>query len=387
VRRPNAFCTFTSSSFGLLADKTRLTAFMMQSKTSRYGFIDAIRGIAACLVLLQHSLYQSGFLGDKSRGELTGFIPNWLELGETGVVAFFLVSGFVIPLSLERTRDFGLFWIHRALRIYPLYIAVFAVTILVKQGGDIHSIRGWLLDGLSHIFFLQEYLGQEEFVGGSWTLSLEMVWYIAITVLALVYLNKRPNVLVCLSLLISVFAQIACAFGHHLPMGRLSMLVCCVFGLVCYRREQGDISDRNFFVLFVLLTFIIALNLFVGFKLFPSANPSASFKTAIDSWALAAVIFFIPFFMRQIALWNHSTLSFLGRISYSIYLLHGIILMLLIRLHGIGLIVVAFAVTLGLSTLSYRFIELPPIRFGHSLKRVRGALPPTSKTVDADRAS
>jgi peptidoglycan/LPS O-acetylase OafA/YrhL len=142
-------------------------------------------------------------------------------------------------------------------------------------------------------------------------------------------------------------------------------------------------------VLFVLLTFIIALNLFVGFKLFPNANPSASFKTAIDSWALAAVIFFIPFFMRQIALWDHSTLSFLGRISYSIYLLHGIVLMLLIRLHGIGLIVVAFAITLGLSTLSYRFIELPPIRFGHSLKRVRGALPAASKAVDvtADRPS
>jgi peptidoglycan/LPS O-acetylase OafA/YrhL len=341
---------------------------MMESKISRYGFIDAIRGIAACLVLLQHSLYQSGLLGDWPGGELTGFIPNWLELGETGVVAFFLVSGFVIPLSLEKTRDFGLFWIHRALRIYPLYITVFVVTIVIKEGGGIHSIRGWLLDGLSHIFFLQEYLRLENFVGGSWTLFLEMVWYIAISVLALIYLNKRPNVLVCLSLLISVLAQIACAFGHHLPMGRLSMLICCVLGLVCYRREQGDISNRNFFVLSGLLTFIIALNLFVGFKLFPRANPSVSFQTAIDSWALAAVIFFIPFFMRQIALWDHSTLSFLGRISYSVYLLHGIILMLLIRLHGVGLIVVAFVVTLGLSTLTYQFIELPPIRFGHSLK-------------------
>ena len=361
---------------------------MKQSKTSRYGFIDAIRGIAACLVLLQHSLYQSGLLGDESRGELTGFIPSWLELGETGVVAFFLVSGFVIPLSLERTRDFGLFWIHRALRIYPLYITVFAVTILVK-GGDIHSISGWLLDGLSHIFFLQEYLRQENFVGGSWTLSLEMVWYIVISVLALIYLNKRPNVLVCMILLISLLAQIACAFGHHLPMGRLSMLVCCVFGLVCYRREQGDISDRAFLVLFGLLTFIIALNLFVGFKLFPGAHPSTSFQTAIVSWALAAVIFFVPFFMRQIVLWDHSTFSFIGRISYSIYLLHGVILILLIKLHGVGLIVVAFVVTFAFSTLSYQFIELPPICFGHSLKPARGALPAVSKAIDAtaDRSS
>ena len=371
---------FTSSNPTLLAGKMRRIAAMPQP---RYGFIDAIRGIAACLVLLQHSLYQSGLLGDPADGDLTGFIPNWLELGETGVVAFFLVSGFVIPLTLERTRNFGLFWIHRALRIYPLYVTVFIVTIIVTEGGGIHSLRGWLLDGLSHIFFSQEYLGQENFVGGSWTLSLEMVWYIAISMLALVYLNRRPNVLVCLSLLISVLALIACALGHHLPMGRLSMLICCVFGLVCYRREQGDLSNQNFFVLFGLLTFIIALNLFVGLKIFPSVHPTAFFQMAIDSWALAAVIFFVPFFMRQTALWDHSALSFLGRISYSIYLLHGIILIALIRLHGIGLIVVAFVVTLGLSTLSYRFIELPPICFGHSLKRVRDAVPAASKAVDA----
>ena len=69
---------------------------MASQTTSRYGFIDTIRGIAACLVMLQHSLYQSGLLGDWPGTKLTGFIPNWLELGETGVVAFFLVSGFVI---------------------------------------------------------------------------------------------------------------------------------------------------------------------------------------------------------------------------------------------------------------------------------------------------
>jgi peptidoglycan/LPS O-acetylase OafA/YrhL len=57
----------------------------------RYAFIDAIRGIAALSVMLQHSLYQSGLLGDFAHhATLTGFIPTRLELGETGVVAFFL---------------------------------------------------------------------------------------------------------------------------------------------------------------------------------------------------------------------------------------------------------------------------------------------------------
>jgi peptidoglycan/LPS O-acetylase OafA/YrhL len=240
---------------------------------------------------------------------------------------------------------------------------------------------------LQHSLYQSGLLGtwpNGEFTG---FLSLEMVWYIAISMLALVYLNERPNVLVCLALLILVFAQIACAFGHRVPMGRLSMLVCCVPGAVCYRRAQGDISERHFLVLFGLLTFIIALNLFVGFKLFPSAHPSASFKMAIDSWAVTAVIFFVPLFMRRTTLCEHPALSFLGRVSYSIYLLHGVILMLLIQLHGITLIVRVVVVTLVLSTLTYQFLELPPIRFGHSLKHVRRDLPAASMVVGetADR--
>src|ERR1700726_346263 len=159
---------------------------MASQSTSRYGFIDTIRGIAACLVLLQHSLYQSGLLGDWPGTKLTGLIPNWLELGETGVVAFFLVSGFVIPLSLEKTSNFKLFWIHRALRIYPLYITIFIVSFAIKVGGNIHSIRAFFVDAISHLLFVQEYLKQEDFVGGSWTLSLEMAWYIVISGLFLV---------------------------------------------------------------------------------------------------------------------------------------------------------------------------------------------------------
>jgi peptidoglycan/LPS O-acetylase OafA/YrhL len=363
--------SFTSSIPIPFIRRTRQNVLAARTKASRYGFIDTVRGIAACLVLLQHSLYQSGLLGDWPARALTGFIPNWLELGETGVVAFFLVSGFVIPLSLERTGDFGLFWVHRVLRIYPLYVLVFVITIVVTGGGEVHSIRGWLLNGLAHAFFLQEYLGQENFVGGSWTLSLEMAWYIGISGLFLISLNKNAVVVVGLGLLVSILAQLSCAVGHHLPMGRLSMLMCCVFGLVCYRHDQGDISDRSFAVLSALLCFTIVSNLYVGFKLFPSFNSSVPFKTVIDSWSVAAVIFFVPFFMRQATLWEHSIFGFLGRISYSVYLLHGVVLYLLARtsLDGIRLIVVAFVVTIGLATLAYQFIELPPIRFGHSLKR------------------
>lgn len=342
-----------------------------RGRASRYGFIDSIRGIAACLVLLQHSLYQSGLLGPWPNERLTGFIPNWLELGETGVVAFFLVSGFVIPFSLEKTNDFKLFWIHRALRIYPLYLLVFILTAALERGGDIHTIGGLLTIVSSHLLFLQEYLGHDNFVGGSWTLSLEMVWYIAISGLFLVSLNARPVLLVSLSLLISLLAQITCIYFHHLPMGRLSMLLCCVFGFICYRREHGDLQRNIFLLLSICIGTAITLNLLVGFGLFPDANPTASFRTVIGSWTLAAFIFFIPYSTRTSTLWNNPILLFLGRISYSVYLLHAVLLYLFAQLHVQGFLLICLVVpaTIAAATLTYRYIELPPIRYGHGFKK------------------
>lgn len=340
---------------------------------SRYGFIDAIRGAAACAVMLQHSLYQSRLFGLNPDGSLPGFIPNWLELGETGVVAFFLVSGFVIPLSLEKTSDFRLFWIHRALRIYPLYVLIFVLMFTLKAGGTINSFGSFLANAVSHLLFIQEYVRQEGFVGGSWTLSLEAVWYVSISSLFLVSLHKKMNWIVGAAVIVSFASQGFCAAGHHLPMGRLSMLLCCIIGLLCYRRSRLEVSSSNFGALFALLSTTIVLNLLVGLRLFPSEQPTATFQTAIDSWGLAFAIFFIPYVTRKSHLWGHSVFAFLGRISYSIYLLHAVVLFMLskIDLEGFVLIAATFTFTIASSIVTYTWIELPPIRFGHTLKPIK----------------
>jgi peptidoglycan/LPS O-acetylase OafA/YrhL len=355
--------------------------------TSRYGFIDAVRGVAACAVMLQHSMYASGILGGPPGSILRGFIPTWLELGETGVVAFFLVSGFVIPLSLEKTAELKRFWLHRALRIYPLYILIFFLTFAAMAGGRVHSVHGFLVNFLSHILFVQEYAKQEEFVGGSWTLSLEVVWYIAISGLFLVSFNKRAALLVCLSVAVSVLAELGCIFGHHLPMGRLSLLLCCVLGLVCYRYSREDISSRRFAALAIIMIVTVTMNLLVGMQLFPSSHPTATFKMAIDSWALAAVIFFVPLLTRRSKIWGHSGLNFLGRISYSVYLLHPVVLYLLLQtpIRGVAMIVATFAFTIAMATITFRYVEAPPIRFGHSGKLRRAPTMPLDQVAASVR--
>ena len=73
----------------------------------RWEFLDAVRGLAALLVVLQHSPMRFG--------------KDHLSYGLAGVVAFFLVSGFIIPVSLERYASLPRFWSGRILRIVPLY--------------------------------------------------------------------------------------------------------------------------------------------------------------------------------------------------------------------------------------------------------------------------
>ena len=89
---------------------------MANSQQHKSQFADTLRGIAAGLVLLDHTLDLAGL-------SLTAKFPL-LSLGQLGVALFFLVSGFVIPISLPKYSVPG-FLVARVLRIYPTYAVAF----------------------------------------------------------------------------------------------------------------------------------------------------------------------------------------------------------------------------------------------------------------------
>ncbi len=77
-------------------------------------FLDGLRGVAAFAVLVQHGselLWPRYFHWSE-----TVFRP-----GECGVVVFFLVSGFIIPGSIERYGSLARFWVGRFFRLFPMY--------------------------------------------------------------------------------------------------------------------------------------------------------------------------------------------------------------------------------------------------------------------------
>src|SRR5579875_535438 len=81
----------------------------------RLAWLDALRGVAALAVVYDHASYQ--FLVP-----VRDVITAWIDPGEFGVFVFFLISGYIVPASLERRGSVRGFWVSRLFRLYPAYI-------------------------------------------------------------------------------------------------------------------------------------------------------------------------------------------------------------------------------------------------------------------------
>ncbi|MDX3246930.1 acyltransferase [Streptomyces sp. ME18-1-4] len=160
------------------------------SAAARFGWLDVVRGIAALTVALHHL-----------SGELfVGFgadVRERFDPGIFGVVAFFLVSGYIVPASLERRGDVRAFWTGRLFRLYPLCAVVFiAAAVLVPQrfsavAASVHEHP--VLAGVANATMLQDLLGLRSGLPVMWTLTYEMVFYYLVTLLFMAGAHRRSG--------------------------------------------------------------------------------------------------------------------------------------------------------------------------------------------------
>jgi len=156
-------------------------------------WLDALRGVAVLAVVVEHLTY---LVFSGVRGYV---ITPWFDAGKFGVMVFFLVSGYIIPASLERRGDLRRFWTGRAFRLYPLLvIAITAVGLFCALG--LASLEGrvngdWPAMVLAHLTMLQDVLGVPNFLNVLWTLSYEMLFYLLVTALYVTGQHRRTGVL------------------------------------------------------------------------------------------------------------------------------------------------------------------------------------------------
>ena len=87
-----------------------------------------MRGFAALCVVFDHG---STLLLLPARS----FLYQWLNLGQYGVFVFFLVSGYIVPASLERKGSVRGFWISRAFRLYPMVLLALVLSAVAYKTG------------------------------------------------------------------------------------------------------------------------------------------------------------------------------------------------------------------------------------------------------------
>lgn len=394
--------------------------------TVRLGWLDALRGVAAIVVALHHAAYN--YVPDSRKTVL-----EWFDPGAFGVLVFFLVSGYIVPASLERRGSVGRFWTGRIFRIYPLLAAAVAIILVYHLTGGYELREGLATQyhpvavALSHLTMMQDLLGIPSAINVLWTLSYEMAFYLLVVALFSVGWHRRsvatasvlavaaPALAVVLPatalstrfgegrvslaafLLMAASIGLACARrtvlartgallggalaltlvtvnGRVDPWQGLAILAVMFTGTVLHRAERGQISPRTAIAVCVL---VMASAVGTGFW---RIRGYTSWDTDLGeqrAWAFAVIAAFAVFAAgfalrhRHIPRW----LAWLGVVSYSVYLLHEPLLMaidmVVARPHDDQpwRLIPFLALLVAASWASHRWIEQPGQRLGRALAR------------------
>lgn len=149
-------------------------------RPTRFMELDALRGLAAVLVVVFHTTESA--LGIFPSSPMPG--PNWLwpwTPGGHGVTAFFMISGFVISLTLSHCQSLGDFARARFLRLFPIFWVAMLFTALWRQwvGGESISLPTFI----ANITMMPSWWGQPYVDGVYWTLEIELQFYLLIAII------------------------------------------------------------------------------------------------------------------------------------------------------------------------------------------------------------
>lgn len=345
----------------------------------RLRYVDALRGIAALLVLWMHVANGYHALGPAPmRGSWLNDIFASIDIGRIGVVVFFLISGFVVPFSIHAgsaapVRGFA---IRRFFRLFPAYwlsvpLAAFAFFWAV---GSPFSARELLVN----LTLLQDLVGVRPAEGVYWTLLVELVFYALCVALLLgrsLFSARRIALIAAALAMAHLFAMFMYWLGKPVASVALSFwplnLSVMLFGTL-YRLHATGERDAAASLIMKTLGIFYAVALPFGAMLAVHKMP-----TYTIAYALGFIVFVAGTRVVRIAT---PLTDGLGRISYSIYLLHPIVAELIYlwllrqpvasawRTQHLAVYLAAVtALTLCAAAFAYRFVEAPAIRLGHRL--------------------
>lgn len=279
---------------------------MQFNKHSEFNLgIQQLRGLAAIAVVMCH------YASDIRDYPLLSKLFN---KGQIGVHIFFLISGYIILHALLKNnyhpRDFFAFLFKRMIRIDPPYICVIILTLLTfwlltfvpSYGGkEIPFVLGQFL---SHLFYIIPFTKWEFYNHIFWTLGVEFQFYILVG--ALYFINDSTLYRSLFLLLFSLSCFINFKNSYYLVTGYAPIFA---MGMAQIHYEK---TKKNLYLLLVLTSLLI-----ISWKFDGLITTILIISALTINYCKQSLILF----------------SFLGKISYSLYLIHPLVLIFVL---GIG---------------------------------------------------
>lgn len=341
----------------------------------RFAHIDALRGLAALAVAYFH--FFGVLVADADSMSILNvvllrLVVEWIDLGRAAVLLFFIISGYVVARSVcsASSHNVARFAIRRLFRLYPMYWA--ALGIYVMSDGPYGAENIW------HNLAMIQVPGwpPHTIVSVAWTMTVEVVFYTACAGLFLLGILQRPRGLAVISALFLGLAAVS-ALGRafldfHIPF-EWPLFMSLMFAGALLRELDERGMTRPGTVVAIATTVYLPIVLGLSLLMFwDETIHQKSWYRHFNAYAAAIVIFLgVHHFWRI----RSRLLAYLGRISYSIYLLHGAVGGMVVA--GLGqaginpnlsphvTVALILLMTVAASAVTYHAIEAPFIGLSH----------------------
>ncbi|MEV5029154.1 acyltransferase family protein [Paenibacillus sp. LPE1-1-1.1] len=370
----------------------------------RYEQLDSLRGLAALAVMIGHFLMVFTPIVQNTSG--LGILDYPLNLlkytplhaiwgGHEAVIMFFLLSGFVLslPFFSNRQQTYTKYVIKRICRIYIPFLVALIIAIVMREAVYVSKLTDltsyynnlWVIPPdltsiIHHLLFVGNY-NSTRYDPILWTLVHEMRISLLFPFIMFVIVKGGWKIGLPLALALSYGAEILLDnFETRYMTNFVVSLHYAAFFIVGallarYQNELKTVFSRlNGWWATVMLVLALC---FYAFKWIGYGEDFHDrFMPHWGDWmtAIGASIFIVAAVssVRLARQLQRKPLLFLGKISYSLYLYHMIVLLSLVHLLNGALdtpyiVMIAFIASFGAGTLSYYFVELPSIRLGKRL--------------------
>lgn len=312
-----------------------------EQNESRLDWIDSLRGMAALSVMVYHvvrdDIYWARIVN----------LGGWVNIGVIAVFVFFFVSGYVIRLTTFNKSNYKVFLKKRFIRLYPPYLIAIIATILLSMYGYCGSYcRQLVMTDLQSepfkyvvgVFSIQ--LANFNIISPmevDWTLSVESLFYVLYALTMATGLN-RHMVFLFIPVLIS---------SHYMDICRY--LPFLVLGTVIH--DFHKLKKPNLPVL-ILFVGALAFN-YVSFQI----TSKESLFGIINVFVSISIFLIFMTFMQSHWLVSNPASLFLGKISYSLYLVHVPVYRILQHLNVPYYMLLSAVMSIVIASLFYYSVE------------------------------